>query len=123
MTVRCGEICWADLDPIRGSEQVGVRPVLIFQNDAVSRFTTTVLAIPLTTNLRRALLPSCVRIPQGEGGLTSESVALCYQKCAFWTPCVCEPGWDRSAGIHWPRSKIASSSQQGWERSYPHPFS
>ncbi len=79
MTVRRGEIWWADLDPIRGSEQAGVRPVLIFQNDAVSRFTTTALAIPLTTNLRRALLPSCVRIPQGEGGLTSESVALCHQ--------------------------------------------
>ena len=79
MTVRRGEIWWADLDPIRGSEQAGVRPVLIFQNDAVSRFTTTVLAIPLTTNLRRALLPTGVRISQGEGGLTSDSVALCHQ--------------------------------------------
>jgi mRNA interferase MazF len=79
MTVQRGEIWWADLDPIRGSEQAGVRPVLIFQNNAVSRFTTTTLAIPLTTNLRRALLPSCVGIPQGEGGLTSESVALCHQ--------------------------------------------
>ena len=79
MTVQRGEIWWADLDPIRGSEQAGVRPVLLFQNNAVSRFTTTTLAIPLTTNLRRALLPSCVRIPQGEGGLTSESVALCHQ--------------------------------------------
>ena len=79
MTVRRGEIWWADLDPIRGSERAGVRPVLIFQNDAVSRFTTTVLAIPLTTNLRRALLPTGVQIPQGEGGLTSESVALCHQ--------------------------------------------
>ena len=79
MTVQRGEIWWADLDPIRGSEQAGVRPVLIFQNNAVSRFTTTTLAIPLTTNLRRALLPSCARILQGEGGLTSESVALCHQ--------------------------------------------
>ncbi len=79
MTVQRGEVWWADLDPIRGSEQAGIRPVLIFQNDAISRFTTTVLAIPLTTNLRRALLPSCVRIPQGEGGLTSEAVALCHQ--------------------------------------------
>ena len=79
MTVRRGEIWWADLDPIRGSEQAGVRPVLIFQNDAMSRLTTTVLAIPLTTNLRRASLPSCVRIPRGEGGLTSDSVALCHQ--------------------------------------------
>ncbi len=79
MRVQRGEIWWADLDPIRGSEQSGIRPVLIFQNDAVNRFTTTVLAIPLTTNLRRALLPTCLLIPQGEGNLPSDSVALCHQ--------------------------------------------
>ena len=79
MTLQRGEIWWADLDPIRGSEQAGMRPVLIIQNDAVSRSTTTTLAIPLTTNLRRALLPTGVLIPQGEGGLTSDSVALCHQ--------------------------------------------
>ena len=53
------------------------------QNNAVSKFTTTLLAIPLTTNLRRAELPSCVRIAQGEGGLTSDSVALCHQMRAI----------------------------------------
>ena len=79
MTVRRGEIWWADLNPIRGSEQAGVRPVLILQNDAINKFTSTVLAIPLTTNLRRAALPSCVLIPRGEGGLASDSVALCHQ--------------------------------------------
>jgi len=79
MTVRRGEIWLADLNPIRGSEQAGTRPVLIFQNNAISRFTTTVLAIPLTTNLRRAALPSCVLIEKGEAGLTSDSVALCHQ--------------------------------------------
>ena len=79
MTVSRGEIWWADLDPIRGSEQAGVRPVLIFQNDAVNRWITTTLAVPLTTNTRRALLASCVLIPQGDGGLTNNSVALCHQ--------------------------------------------
>ena len=79
MTVHRGEIWWAELDPIRGSEQAGIRPVLIFQNDVISRYTTTTLAIPLTTTLRRALLPSCVLIPQGEGGLQADSVALCHQ--------------------------------------------
>ena len=58
MIVKRGEIWWADLNPIRGSEQAGIRPVLIFQNDAVNAFTTTVLAIPLTTNLRA---PNCHR--------------------------------------------------------------
>jgi len=83
VTVQRGEIWWADLDPIRGSEQAGIRPVLIFQNNALNRFTPTALAIPLTTNLRRALLPTSVRIAQGEGGLTSESVALCLQMRAL----------------------------------------
>jgi mRNA interferase MazF len=79
MTVTRGDVWLADLNPTRGSEQAGTRPVLIFQRDDVSRFTTTVLAIPFTTNLRRAALPSCVQIPQGEGGLASDSVALCHQ--------------------------------------------
>jgi mRNA interferase MazF len=79
MIVRRGELWLANLNPTRGSEQAGIRPVLIFQHDMVSQWTTTVLAIPLTTNLRRAALPSCVQLAQGEGGLTSESVALCHQ--------------------------------------------
>ena len=79
MTIKRGEIWLADLNPTRGSEQAGTRPVLVFQNDVVSKFTTTILAIPLTTNLRRASLPSCVRISKSEGGLTSDSVLLCHQ--------------------------------------------
>ena len=79
MIVRRGEIWLADLNPIRGSEQAGVRPVLIFQNDLVSKFSTTALTIPLTTNLRRASLPTCVQISKGDGGLASDSVALCHQ--------------------------------------------
>ncbi len=79
MNIRRGEIWLADLNPTRGSEQAGTRPVLVFQNDLINRFTTTVLAIPLTTNLRRATLPSCIQISKGEGGLTTDSVALCHQ--------------------------------------------
>ena len=79
MTVRRGEIWLADLDPARGSEQAGTRPVLTLQHDAISKFTTTVLTIPLTTNLRRASLPSCVLLAKGEGGLSSDSVVLCHQ--------------------------------------------
>ena len=79
MTARRGEIWLANLNPIRGSEQAGIRPVLVFQNDSINRFTTTFLAIPLTTNLRRANLPSCLAVPHGEGGLQQDSVALCHQ--------------------------------------------
>lgn len=55
MTFRRGEVWLADLNPTRGSEQAGTRPVLIFQNDLISKFTTTVLTIPFTTNVRRVL--------------------------------------------------------------------
>ncbi len=79
MTVNRGEIWLAELNPVRGSEQTGTRPVLVMLTNAINRFTTTILAIPFTTNLRRASLPSCVQVAAGEGGLSNESVALCHQ--------------------------------------------
>jgi mRNA interferase MazF len=79
MTVLRGDVWLADLNPVRGSEQAGTRPVLVMQTNVINRFTTTVLTIPFTTNLRRAALPSCVSVAAGEGGLSSESVALCHQ--------------------------------------------
>jgi mRNA interferase MazF len=74
-----GDIWLADLNPVRGSEQAGSRPVLVLQNDVINAYTSTYLAVPLTTNLRRAALPSCVRLSRGEGGLANDSVALCHQ--------------------------------------------
>ena len=74
-----GEIWLADLNPTQGSEQAGIRPVIIFQNDLISQFSTTTIAIPLTTNQRRAALPICLPIEQGNGRLTQDSVALCFQ--------------------------------------------
>ncbi|MEH2274908.1 MAG: type II toxin-antitoxin system PemK/MazF family toxin [Nostoc sp.] len=66
------------LDPTKGSEQGGTRPVIIFQDDIVAEFSTTVIIIPLTTNLRRVSLPTCLLIQSGEGGL-ERAVALSYQ--------------------------------------------
>jgi mRNA interferase MazF len=74
-----GEIWLADLNPTQGSEQAGIRPVIIFQNDLVSEFSTTTITIPLSTNQRRAALPICLSIEQGNGGLNQDSVALCFQ--------------------------------------------
>jgi mRNA interferase MazF len=74
-----GELWWASLDPIVGSEQGGRRPVLIVQNNAISEFTKTLIAIPLTTTLRRAQLPSSVFIPSAGTGLTVDSIALTHQ--------------------------------------------
>jgi mRNA interferase MazF len=79
MTVKQGEMWLANLNPTRGSEQAGVRPVIVFQNDIVSQFTTTVITIPLTRNLCCASLPTCLLIPSSGGGLAQDSVALCYQ--------------------------------------------
>jgi mRNA interferase MazF len=79
MTVSRGEIWLANLNPTQGSEQSGTRPVLIFQNNSINRFTSTLPTIPLTTNLRRASLPTCVLVTKGEGGLLKDSVVLCHQ--------------------------------------------
>src|SRR4030095_14443459 len=79
MTPQRGDVWLADLNPIKDSEQAGTRPVLIFQNDSINKFTTTFLAISFTANLRRAALPSCGMVPQGAGGLANDSVALCHQ--------------------------------------------
>lgn len=78
-TLKRGEVWLANLDPTQGSEQADVRPVIIFQNDIVSQFSITTIAIPLTTNQCRAALPICMLIKQGDSGLSQDSVALCFQ--------------------------------------------
>jgi len=78
MQVKRGEIWLANLDPTKGSEQSGTRPIIIFQENTLSKFTSTVITIPLTTNLRRAALPTCFLVI-GQGGLSQDSVALCHQ--------------------------------------------
>jgi mRNA interferase MazF len=79
MKVERGEIWLANLDPTKGSEQAGTRPIIIFQESTVSKFTSTIITIPLTTNLRRAALPTCLLISSGQAGLNQDSVALCHQ--------------------------------------------
>jgi len=74
-----GDVYIADLSGSRGSEQAGTRPVLIIQSDKINKYTQTIVAIPITTNLRRVQIPGCVFLPQGEGCLIQDSVALCYQ--------------------------------------------
>jgi mRNA interferase MazF len=78
-----GEVYLADLNPTRGSEQAGIRPVITVQRDTLDRFTTTVVVVPVTSNLRRAQIPGTMILPAGEGGLTQDSVVLCYQVVAI----------------------------------------
>ena len=74
-----GDVYFADLSGTRGSEQAGRRPVLILQNDSLSRYSRTIVVIPFTETLRRAGIPGCVFVNQGDGGLLQDSVALGYQ--------------------------------------------
>lgn len=78
-----GEIYNANLEPVRGSEQGKTRPVVVFQNPDLARFTSTALCIPLTSNLKRLGMPGTCFIKQGDGGLLKDSVALAFQMRAL----------------------------------------
>ncbi len=74
-----GAVWLVALDPVRGSEQAGTRPVLVLQPDPLNAFLRTIVVVPFTTNLRWACFPFCVPVSAGDGGLPSDSVALCHQ--------------------------------------------
>lgn len=74
-----GEIYNADLSPVVGSEQGGVRPVLIVQNDVGNRFSPTVIVAALTSQLKKGKLPTHVDAPAEESGLPYDSVILLEQ--------------------------------------------
>jgi mRNA interferase MazF len=79
VAVSRGEVWRADLAPTRGTEQSGVRLVLIVQTDRANPHSPHTIIVPFTTRIRQKLLPSHVLVPAGEGGLTQDSVALCEQ--------------------------------------------
>ena len=81
--LRRGEVWLAELDPVQGSEQAGTRPVIVFQNDVVSQLSTMAIAMPLTTNQRRAALPICLPIQQGEGD-DPRIPSPCVFRCESW---------------------------------------
>ena len=63
--IRRGDIYYAELDPVRGSEQGGVRPVLILQNDQGNRYGPTVIVAPITSHGKKYYLPTHIRLPGG----------------------------------------------------------
>lgn len=77
--VRRGEIYYADLSPVVGSEQGGVRPVLVVQNDVGNRYSPTVIAAAITSQLDKARLPTHIALPAGSCGLPRNSVVLLEQ--------------------------------------------
>ena len=77
--VQRGDIYYADLSPVVGSEQGGVRPVLIVQNDVGNRFSPTVIAAAITSQKDKAPLPTHIHVLSGENGLQKDSVVLLEQ--------------------------------------------
>ena len=77
--VKRGEVFYADLSPVVGSEQGGVRPVLIVQNDVGNCHSPTVIAAAITSKQDKTNLPTHIGIKAGTGGLTRDSVVLLEQ--------------------------------------------
>ncbi|MCL2547028.1 MAG: type II toxin-antitoxin system PemK/MazF family toxin [Oscillospiraceae bacterium] len=77
-TIKRGEIYYADLNPVFGSEQGDTRPVLITQNDIGNKHSPTLVVVPLTTKVKKNMMPTHVLIPQS-CGLEIDSLALTEQ--------------------------------------------
>ena len=79
MNVKRGDIFYADLSPVVGSEQGGMRPVLIVQNDVGNKYSPTVIAAAITSKLDKAKLPTHIDVYAEEFGLSKNSVVLLEQ--------------------------------------------
>lgn len=79
MVIRRGDIFYADLRPVVGSEQGGVRPVLIVQNDVGNRYSPTVIAAAITSQKEKSKLPTHIEIHSDGCGLSKDSVVLLEQ--------------------------------------------
>ena len=79
MSIKRGDIYYADLSPVVGSEQGGLRPVLIVQNDVGNKYSPTVIAAAITSKMGKARLPTHIDIPGTDAGLSKDSVILLEQ--------------------------------------------
>ncbi len=79
MSVKRGDIYYADLSPVVGSEQGGLRPVLIIQNDIGNRYSPTVIAAAITSRMSKTHLPTHIDIYAEKAGLAKDSVVLLEQ--------------------------------------------
>jgi len=74
-----GDVILCDLNPVVGTEQAGIRPVLIIQIDSVNKYSHHTIVIPFTTKIKQTLYAYHVLIPTGTSGLSTDSVLLCEQ--------------------------------------------
>ncbi|MDO4594136.1 MAG: type II toxin-antitoxin system PemK/MazF family toxin [Tissierellia bacterium] len=79
MKVKRGDLFYADLSPVVGSEQGGVRPVLVIQNDIGNKYSPTIIIAPVTSQVNKAKLPTHVNLKGNNFGLPKNSVALLEQ--------------------------------------------
>ena len=77
--VKRGDIFYADLSPVVGSEQGGIRPVIIIQNDIGNKYSPTIIVAAITSQINKAKLPTHVEISSEEYGLNKDSVVLLEQ--------------------------------------------
>ena len=79
MVIKRGDMFYADLSPVIGSEQGGIRPVLIIQNDTGNKYSPTVIAAAITSQTGKNKLPTHIEIGSNKNGLKSDSVVLTEQ--------------------------------------------
>ena len=79
MIVKRGDIYYADLSPVIGSEQGGIRPVLIIQNDVGNKYSPTVIAAAITSQINKAKMPTHIELSASDYGLYKDSVILLEQ--------------------------------------------
>ena len=79
MVIKRGELYYADLSPVVGSEQGGVRPVLVVQNDIGNKYSPTIIAAAVTSQINKAKLPTHIELNAYDFGLQKDSVVLLEQ--------------------------------------------
>lgn len=79
MQIKRGDIFYADLSPVVGSEQGGIRPILVVQNDIGNKYSPTIIAAAITSKLTKAKLPTHIELPKTEYNLEKDSVVLLEQ--------------------------------------------
>lgn len=79
MTVKRGDIFYADLSPVVGSEQGGMRPVLVIQNDIGNKYSPTIIAAAITSKINKAKMPTHIELSANVYGLNKDSVILLEQ--------------------------------------------
>lgn len=77
--IKRGELYYADLSPVIGSEQGGIRPVLIVQNDIGNKYSPTIIAAAITSQINKAKLPTHIELTSEQYGLPKDSVVLLEQ--------------------------------------------